>query len=270
MAVVLSFREYGAGPPLLILHGLFGSSVNWASMARRLSDQYRVLCLDLRNHGDSPHAAAMGYPDMVADIERFMDDHGLASAVVLGHSLGGKAAMALAIDSPARVGKLIVVDIAPVTYSHSYALIVRALRGLDLSTVTSRTQADGLLAPALPDGRLRQFLLQNLAPDDGGYRWRLNLDAADQYEPEIKGFPAGEAAEPYAGETLFIRGALSDYVSPEHYPTIRRWFPIARINVVAHAGHWVHVEQPDAFQEAVKAFLTSSPHFSTGVVDPSS
>ena len=256
MAVALSFREYGAGPPLIVLHGLFGSSVNWASMARRLSDQYRVLCLDLRNHGDSPHAAAMGYRDMVADIERFMDDHGLASAVVLGHSLGGKAAMALAIDSPARVGKLIVVDIAPVTYSHSYALIVQALRGLDLSRITSRAQADELLAPALPDQRLRQFLLQNLASGDLGYRWRLNLDAAEQYEAEIKGFPAAPSCEPYAGKALFIGGALSDYVSPEHYSAIHRWFPLARINIIADAGHWVHIEQPDAFLEAVEAFLT--------------
>ncbi len=256
MAVVLSFREYGAGPPLLILHGLFGSSANWGSTARRLSHQCRVLCLDLRNHGDSPQVPRMGYPDMVADVRRFMDDHGLHSAAVLGHSLGGKVAMAFALDSPDRVERLIVVDIAPVTYSHSYALIVRALRGLDLSRVTSRTQADELLAPALPDGRLRQFLLQNLASDDGRYRWRLNLDAADRCEPEIKAFPAGEATEPYAGEALFIRGALSDYVSPEHYSAIRRWFPVARIDVVAHAGHWVHVEQPDAFEEAVKAFLT--------------
>ncbi len=255
MAVVLSFREYGAGPPLIILHGLFGSSANWASMARRLSHERRVLCPDLRNHGRSPHTPHMSYPDMVADVRRFMDDHRLDRAAVLGHSLGGKVAMGLALASPARIERLVVVDIAPVTYRHSYAGIIRALRGLDLSKVTSRAQADSLLEPALPEVGLRQFLLQSLSAADGGYEWRVNLEAAARNEPEIKSFATGGQTQPYRGETLFIRGALSDYVSSDHYPIIHRLFPAARIQVVSGAGHWVHVEQPDSFCDVLEPFL---------------
>ncbi len=255
MAIVLSFREYGAGPPLIILHGLFGSSVNWVSMARRLSHERRVLCLDLRNHGHSPHTPDMSYADMVSDVRRFMDDHGLDRAAILGHSLGGKVAMGLALADPARIDRLIVVDIAPVTYRHSYAGIIHALRGLDLSEVTSRAQADSLLAPELPEVGLRQFLLQNLTAADGSYRWRVNLEATERNEAAIKGFPTDGHTPSYRGEALFIRGALSDYVSSEHYPIIHRLFPAARIQVVAGAGHWVHVDQPDGFFEVLNHFL---------------
>ena len=257
MAVVLSFREYGTGAPLLILHGLFGSSANWGSIARRLANRHRVFCVDLRNHGNSPHTPTMSYPDMAADVRRFLDDHGLGSATVLGHSLGGKTAMTLALESPARVERLIVVDIAPVTYSHSYIGIVRALQGLDLSVVSSRAQADTLLKPALPVAALRAFLLQNLTAADGGYQWRLNLNAAAQSERAIKGFSIDGQPPPYPGRALFIRGARSDYVSPTHGPAIRRWFPTARIEVIPGAGHWVHVDKPDAFLDAVQSFLAA-------------
>ncbi len=255
MDVALSFREYGAGPPLIILHGLFGSSVNWVSMARRLSHERRVLCLDLRNHGHSPHTPDMSYADMVSDVRRFMDDHGLDRAAILGHSLGGKVAMGLALADPARIDRLIVVDIAPVTYRHSYAGIIHALRGLDLSEVTSRAQADSLLAPELPEVGLRQFLLQNLSGVNGGYRWCVNLEATERSEQEIKGFSTGPQTQPYAGQALFLRGALSDYVSSEHYPIIHRLFPAAHIEVIPGAGHWVHVDKPDGFFAALRSFL---------------
>ncbi|MDJ0860705.1 MAG: alpha/beta fold hydrolase [Gammaproteobacteria bacterium] len=261
MAVALAFREYGAGPPLLVLHGLFGSSANWGSMARSLADRHRVLCLDLRNHGQSPHTADMSYRVMAEDVERFMDDHGVDRAALLGHSLGGKTAMMLALTHAARVKQLIVVDIAPVTYSHSYAGIIQALKGLELSRITSRAEADGLLEEALPEQVLRGFLLQNLTAVDGAYRWRVNLEAVQQHEAEIKGFPVGVQTASYSGEALFLRGALSDYVSPGHYPLIHRFFPAARIHTTPAAGHWVHTEQSGEFLKAVAAFLTPNPPF---------
>ncbi len=261
MAVALAFREYGAGPPLIVLHGLFGSSANWGSMARSLADRHRVLSLDLRNHGQSPHTAHMSYREMAEDVERFMDDHGLDRATVLGHSLGGKTAMVLALTHAARVEQLIAVDIAPVTYSHSYAGIIQALKGLDLSRIASRAQADALLEKELPEQVLRRFLLQNLTAVDGAYRWRVNLEAVQQHEAEIKGFPVGVHTAPYSGEALFLRGALSEYVSPGHYPLIHRFFPAARIHAVPTAGHWVHAEQPREFLQAVAAFLTPNQPF---------
>ncbi len=225
-------------------------------MARRLADQYRVLCLDLRNHGDSPHTDTMRYTDMVTDLRGFMDSHKLDSATLLGHSLGGKVAMGFALEAPSRVEKLIVVDIAPVRYSHSYRGIVRALQNLDLTQVQNRAQANTMLESSIPQEELRQFLLQNLANEQGSYRWRVNLNAIERYEDELTGFP-DHWRRPYPGEALFLRGALSDYVVPEHYPAIHQLFPEARIGVVAGGGHWAHVEQPRAFLTAVLPFLES-------------
>ena len=254
--VPLAFREFGSGPPLLILHGLFGSAANWSSMARRLGDRYRVLCLELRNHGNSPHAASMRYEDMVADVRGFMDYHALDSTSLLGHSMGGKVAMGLALESPGRVEKLIVVDIAPVKYDHSYRGIVQTLKNLDLTQVKSRADAAAMMASSIPEEGLRQFLLQSLASEQGRYRWRINLDAVERYEYELTGFPE-HWTEPFAGEALFVRGALSGHVVPEHYPLIRRLFPGAKISVVAGAGHWLHVEQPQEFLAAILPFLQS-------------
>jgi len=258
MPVDLAYREYGSGPPLIILHGLFGSATNWRGIAKRMAARHRALTVDLRNHGRSPHADAMGYRDMVDDLLAFMDGHGLHRGAVLGHSLGGKVAMRLALEHPRRVERLIVVDIAPAAYRHDYGDILEAMERLDLASIARRSDAEELLQPAIPDTAVRLFLLQNLVMGPEGYRWRINLAALRRHMSEIVGFPTAMPDGPYRGETLFLDGERSDYVLPVHHAPIRHYFPRARITTVANAGHWVHAEQPNALLETVEGFLTPS------------
>lgn len=258
MPVDLAYREYGSGPPLIMLHGLLGSATNWSSIAQRIAGRHRALTVDLRNHGRSPHAEAMTYRDLVDDLLVFMDGHGLDRAAVLGHSLGGKVAMRLALEHPRRVEELIVVDIAPAAYQHDYGDILAAMEALDLTGITRRSDADVLLQPSIPDPAVRLFLLQNLVTGTEGYRWRVNLATLRRHVPDIVGFPTAMSDGPYRGKTLFIDGGRSDYVTAVHHALIRRYFPRARIATVANAGHWVHAEQPEAFLETLEGFLTPS------------
>jgi pimeloyl-ACP methyl ester carboxylesterase len=242
----------GAHPPLLIVHGLFGSARNWGAIAKRLGLRRQVVTVDLRNHGDSPRSPEHSYPAMAADLAETIAENG-GRADLLGHSMGGKAAMMLALTDPVRVRRLVVADIAPVAYGHDQMAYVRAMQSLDLSTVTRRSDGDAALAPAIPEPAIRAFLLQSLAFDEGRARWKLNLEALADQMPGIMGFPAPAAA--FDGPTLFLTGERSDYVRPEHWPQIRALFPAAEHETVPAAGHWLHADAPAAFVAAVGAFL---------------
>ncbi len=256
MALTLAYTEHGTGgAPLVLLHGLFGSARNWQAIAKRLAPAYHVYALDLRNHGDSPWSQQMSYADMAADVQRFIVDQRLDRPAVLGHSMGGKAAMVLALERPALVRALIVVDIAPVAYPHSFLPYLQAMQAVGLASVERREQADAALAQRVPDAGVRQLLLQNLRYREGRYAWRLNLGALAANMPELLGFPNGVGTAIYDGPTLFIHGGRSTYVRSEHRQYIERLFPIAQLRELADAGHWLHVDQPQAFTEAVRAFL---------------
>jgi esterase len=253
-AVALAAAEQGSGPPLLILHGLFGSGRNWSSPAQRLAAAHHVFALDARNHGASPWADSMTYADMMADVMAFQAARRLGRAAVMGHSMGGKAAMLLALRHAAAVERLVVVDVAPVAYEPALADYVRAMRAADLAGVTRRAQVDAQLAGTVTSPAERAFLLQNLVFEEGRARWRLNLPVIERFMPEISGFPdIGDVA--FGGPALFIAGERSGYVRPEHRPAIERLFPSARIVRVPEAGHWLHAERPDAFLALVAPFL---------------
>lgn len=255
MPLDLAFAEQGAGPPVLILHGLFGSAGNWAGIARRLGAAHRVFVLDLRNHGASPWSDEVGYPAQAADVAAFIRRHGLGGAAVIGHSMGGKVAMMLALREPRLVGRLVVVDVAPAPNPPSLRAYAEAMRAIDPRGLSRRAEAEALLRTVIPEPAIRLFLVQNLVSGPAGLRWRLNLDAIAAGMETISGWPALPDDMVYDGPTLFIRGEHSGYVEERHRPQIMRRFPRAEIVTIAGAGHWVHAEQPEAFLAAVSRFL---------------
>lgn len=255
MQLSLHHGEFGRGRPLIILHGLFGSGANWKSVARRLGAAYRVILPDLRNHGASPHAESMGYEEMGADVLGLLDKKGLPRAFLLGHSLGGKVAMTLALFHPERVAAMVAVDVAPVYYQHRFDWLIETLRALPLRTLTDRAEADHLLSHSIGDARLRQFLLQNLVHRDQGFGWRIHLEAIHATMEDLLGFPDLTAGAPFLGPSLFIAGERSDYIRPEYTAAIRERFPRAEMVTIPGTGHWVHVENPQAFLAALAPFL---------------
>lgn len=247
-------------PPLLILHGLLGSGRNWRNVAAALSASRRVLTPDLPGHGDNPDALPPDITGLAESIAALLEQENIPQADLLGHSLGGKAAMRLALTRPGRVRRLVVVDIAPAAYPNhqtSFAHLLDSLQSLSLETLLSRAEADARLAAAIPEARLRQFLLQNLAHRGGHYVWRVDLARLGAALPELTAFPSTDALPPFTGPALFLGGALSDYLLPGHVPLIQRLFPRAKIMHLADAGHWPHVEQPQAFLQTVSAFLSA-------------
>ncbi len=237
-------------PTLLIAHGLYGSARNWGVIARRLSDTRRVVAVDMRNHGMSPWRDTHSYPDLAADLAEVCE--ALDGPVdMLGHSMGGKAAMVLALTRPDLVNRLIVADIAPVAYGHSQMKYLDAMRGIDLSGMEKRSDAAALLEPLVDDPALVPFFLQSL--DVAGRRWRLNLDVLAKEMPKIMGFPALDGQ--FDGPTLFLTGGESDYVKPQHREVIKPLFPKARFMALKGAGHWLHAEEPRAFVEVVMGWL---------------
>jgi pimeloyl-ACP methyl ester carboxylesterase len=249
----LFYREYGSGRPVIVLHGLLGSSDNWLPQARMLSDTYRVLVVDQRNHGQSPHHESFTYADLVNDLRVFIEHHQLSGPVLLGHSMGGKVAMQYALNYRSEVDKLIVADIAPRAYDIRHDYIVHGLKAIPIASVKSRQEADEALASYIQDPAVRQFLLKNLMrKPEGGFAWRINLDAIEKNLENISGglVGAGNCNVP----ALFIRGEKSDYITDADQQVIRHYFPKASI-VTLPAGHWVQAEQPEEFVRVVKAFL---------------
>jgi esterase len=256
MSLELAHMAYGeSGPPVLILHGLLGSARNWSSFARQIGATHRVFALDLRNHGASPWADRMTYDEMAEDVRGFMARQGLPAASVIGHSMGGKVAMRLALAHGAQVLRLVVVDVAPVAYRRSFNAYFEAMRGLDLSRISRRAEADARLAEQIDDPGVRGFLLQNLVSAEAGLAWRVPLQALADNMPELVGFPEPRAAEQYDGPTLFVTGGRSDYVRPEHHAKILGLFPNAQFVTIPEAGHWVQAEAPEQFLEVVGGFL---------------
>jgi esterase len=257
MPLRLAAFEYGTGAdlPVAILHGLFGAARNWATIAQRLAARRRVVTLDLRNHGASPWAETMSYGEMAGDVVETLDRLRVGRFALIGHSMGGKAAMVAALTQSAPIDRLVIVDIAPVAYRPRHLGYVRAMRALDLSPIRRRGDADSALAPAISDPAERAFLLQNLVFEASRAHWRLNLAAIEQAMPVLVGFPRLPPNAVYDAPALFIAGEHSDYLRPAHEPALRRCFPRARTVRIASAGHWLHIEQPQAFLEAVEAFL---------------
>ena len=239
-----------ARPPILIAHGLFGSARNWGVIAKRLSDSRRVITVDMRNHGESPWTESHSYPDLAADLAEVIAQHG-GQADVVGHSMGGKAAMALGLLQSARVRRLIVADIAPVAYGHTQQHLIDAMRAIDLSAVQTRGDADRQLAAHVEAAGVRAFLLQSL--DVKAKKWRLNLDVLERFMPRILGWP--NLSGTFEGPTLFLSGADSDYVRPEHRPAIKALFPNAKFAKIPGAGHWLHADRPREFEAAIRAFF---------------
>lgn len=253
-SVELAFEELGSpgDTPLIILHGFFASSRNWRQVAEKLAAKYHVYVLDMRNHGASPHHPLMDYPAMAADLLLFMENRELTTASLLGHSMGGKVAMWFALNHPERMDKLIVADIAPVSYTHCFNNLILALKALPLDEISNRKQAEQLLASAIPEIGYRQFLLQNLILKDGAYCWRIDLDIFYRTAAIIIAFPDVEKSVPFTGKTLFLAGENSGYVKADDVNTL---FPDATLSVIANAGHWLHVQQPSIFIEQVEQFL---------------
>jgi len=239
-------------PPLIIAHGLFGSAKNWGVMSRRLSDEWYVISVDMRNHGNSSSHPDHNYEAMADDLEKVIKYFG-GYCSILGHSMGGKAFMYLALHDPKIVAKLIVVDIAPINYDHSQIDIVKALQSIDLKLVKSRRDADNVLASFIEEKEVRDFLLQNLK-FESHTTWDLNLTNLEKNMEKILNFPSSNQV--FNGETLLIVGENSTYVSADNISVMRKKFPDLRVKRIGGAGHWVHVEKPIEFERSVREFLS--------------
>lgn len=259
---MLEIQTYGAPGddlPILIVHGLFGSGRNWGVIAKRLAADAYVVTVDLRNHGTSFRADSQSYPEMAADLAQVITHLG-GRVDLVGHSMGGKTAMWLALTQPEMVRRLIVADIAPVPYGHTQSHLVAAMKALDLETISNRREADEELARNVDTPSVRAFLLQSLDMRDK--RWLLNLDVLDRDMSLVTGFPDIDAQ--FDGPTFFLAGAESDYVLPEYRERIKELFPRAKQAKIPGTGHWLHAEKPREFEAAVRAFfgLPSSTHSS--------
>jgi esterase len=254
--VQLNYLERGEGPPVILIHGLFGSAGNLGMVARGLAPHFHAYSLDVRNHGRSPHSDDMNYKLMAADVIQFMDDRAITSCPILGHSMGGKIAMQVALDHPGRVSRLVVADVAPVNYPPHHEDTLAGLEAVDQASISSRAQADEILSQWIEEPGVRAFLLKSLQQDDSGlYHWLLNRRAITANYAAL-----GAAAEghPFAGPTLFIKGGNSDYILPKHRARVMQLFPSASLKVIEGAGHWLHAEKPTLFNQLVLRFLQQS------------
>ena len=254
--IALYSRKVGEnGPDFVVLHGLFGSGKNWRSFAGSLEDDFQVWTLDARNHGDSPHADSMSYQQMAEDVARFFAENELKNVILLGHSMGGKTAMQLALQFPDRIAALIVVDIAPVCYDHLHKQLklIEAMQELHLAVEMSRSEIEKKLALKIPEKRLLSFLMTNLNRQNGQFQWRIGLEQIAAGMPELLNYP--ELKSVFKGPVQFIGGENSAYLKFEYHALIRKYFPESRITMLENCGHWLHVEQPAAFQKTVNEFL---------------
>jgi len=248
----LFFRESGQGEPLIILHGLFGSSDNWYTHAKTFASHFKVYLVDQRNHGQSPHSDEFNYKALTLDLEEFMTEHAIEKPILLGHSMGGKTAMNFAVKNPDKLSKLIVVDIVPKYYPVHHDQILEGLESVDLKIVQSRTEADQLLSKYVPEPDVRQFLLKNLSRTESGFEWKINIKGIGKNIEQIGA--ALEYPGTFSGPTLFIKGAKSNYYKSGDEVSIKTIFPQAEIKSI-DTGHWVQAEKPQEFAQMVLTFL---------------
>jgi pimeloyl-ACP methyl ester carboxylesterase len=250
--MILNAIQAGEGPPVALLHGLFGAARNFGSIQRTLAQRFRVIALDMPNHGDSPHRPDMRYSTQADDVRETLHALGIEQAAVIGHSMGGKVAMELALRWPTVAGRLLVADIAPVVYEHGNRAIAAAMAAIPLTGSLTRHEADAALTDAVPRPDIRSFLLQNLRFGANPH-WRIGLEEIASAISDLEGWndPPGS----YPSPSLFVTGARSDYVLPEHRPIIRRWFPTARFVTIKDAGHWVHADNQAGFLSVLETFL---------------
>jgi esterase len=249
----LYYQTIGTGQPLVILHGLFGSSDNWRGIAKQLATQAQVITVDLRNHGRSPYSSEQTYALMVEDLVELFEKLKLTKVDIIGHSMGGKVAMAFSQHYPQWLRKLVVVDIAPRQYQDEHSTLLRALLALDLALYAKRKEVDDALKMVLPNKAVRQFLLMNLALNGEKIIWRINLQALyDNYSQLLKAVCEGETI---IIPSYFIRGGQSNYIRDDDEDSIKTCFPYAELFTIEHAGHWVHAEAPQHFLTKITEFL---------------
>ncbi|HRK53827.1 MAG TPA: alpha/beta fold hydrolase [Cyclobacteriaceae bacterium] len=249
----LYFRELGQGSPLIILHGLFGSSDNWYSLSKIFAEKYKVYVVDQRNHGQSPHDSEHNYKVLTDDLNSFIEDHKIEKPIIIGHSMGGKTAMNFAIRFPEKLSKLIIVDIVPKAYPVHHDSILEGLTAIALNQLESRGQADEILSQYVPEPAVRQFLLKNLARDkDQSFEWRINIPALEAHIDDMGAALQYEGK--FEGSALFIVGAQSKYFEPGDDVVIKSYFPKAEIATL-NTGHWVQAENPKEFMETVYNFV---------------
>jgi esterase len=251
----LNFHRQGQGPAIVLIHGLLGSRENLNGIAKSLAKNFDVIAVDLPNHGLSPHRNEISYHLMAADITQLMTDLGIEKYALLGHSMGGKVAMQLAIDHPEKVKKLIVVDVAPVAYPAKHNNIFNALGEVDLTALGSRKDADRFLQPLIPEHSVRQFLLKSLVRQNDRFIWRFNLKGLMKNYHHISKSIHGNGS--YLGPTLFVKGGNSDYIAPQHRPSVLNHFPNSKARIISDTGHWPHAEKPELFNRVVNSFLLS-------------
>jgi esterase len=249
----LHYKILGHGEPLVILHGLFGTSDNWAGLARQYAEHHTVVLVDLRNHGRSPHHPEMSYPHMAEDVVRLLEREWIHRINLIGHSMGGKVAMHMALEHPDLVDRLMVVDIGVKAYPGGHETIFEALRRLPIAEIRSRSEAEESLRQWIPEDDIVQFLLKNLAREGDGFRWKMNLEAIALHYPRI--LEAVEARDSFDKPTRFLRGGHSRYIEDADWSGIREIFPNSELITIPQSGHWVHAEQPQAFlQESLRFF----------------
>ncbi|HEY6528600.1 MAG TPA: alpha/beta fold hydrolase [Cellvibrionaceae bacterium] len=249
---MLYSRSQGQGEPVILLHGLFGSMENLGALARPLAEFYSVHSLDLPNHGRSPHTQTTDLASMAAAVELWMDAQGVAKAALIGHSLGGKTAMELALKLPDRITGLVVIDIAPVHYPPHHNEVFTGLSQVDPATISQRSEAEALMLPFVPELAVRSFLLKNLVKEDSGFRWRMNLPVISRDYPALI---AGNRPGIYTGPVLFLKGGNSDYVTAAHKDAILSRFPQAQLKIIPDTGHWLHAEKPELVSGLIGRFL---------------
>ncbi len=252
---ILHYKEHGSGNALVILHGLFGSLDNWQSLGRKFADHFRVISPDLRNHGRSFHSPIHDYRAMTDDVLKLMDYLSIEKSNIIGHSMGGKVAMNLALHYPDRMNRVIVCDIAPVAYEDRHYKVFNALKTAPLAGAEREAVADHLMKELEGDKGTVMFLMKSLIRDSSGlsFRWRFNLDALASNYPEISSGVSADSL--YTGPVLFVKGADSEYISAETYPSIVATFPNHELEEIRAAGHWLHADQPDLFFQVCMSFL---------------
>ena len=250
----LHYHRSGQGRPLVILHGLFGTWENLGASVKALAAHWDVIAPDLRNHGRSPHADEHSYPLMASDLAQLLDSLELETVSILGHSMGGKVAMEFALTFPARVDKLIVVDIAPVQYPPHHTDVFTGIAAIDLQAIKSRSEADQQLSQQVESTAVRAFLLKNLYREEGAFKWRANFATLEREYSQIAASPAEGS---FSGPTLFIKGANSNYLLNEYQQAVTERFSDVQLKIISDAGHWPHAEKPETFLRLVTRFLTS-------------